>query len=121
MNSVVKVIYSYLGKTLCNTSFGKYFCGCDWINLTPFISGVFTAPASGIYLFATYALTVGGYNGAMFMKKNDQILCRAEVGDGENWHAASCMAVAELTPEESPVKVVDPSQSLGVVQDSPDI
>ena len=71
------------------------------INLTRFTSGVFTAPASGIYLFATYALTVGGFNGAMFIKKNDQILCRAEVGDGETWHAAACTAVAELTPEDS--------------------
>ena len=37
----------------------------------------------------------------MFIKKNDQTLCEAEVGDGETWHAASCTAVAELTPGDS--------------------
>ena len=71
------------------------------INLTSFTAGVFTAPASGIYLLTTYAMTVGAFNGGMLIKKNDQTLCTAEVGDGANWHAASCTAIAELTPEDS--------------------
>ena len=37
----------------------------------------------------------------MSIKKNDQVLCKAEVGDQATWNTASCTAIAELTPADS--------------------
>ena len=37
----------------------------------------------------------------MNIKKNDQVLCKAEVGDQATWNTASCSAVTELTPGDS--------------------
>ena len=46
-------------------------------------------------------MTVGAFKGGMRIKKNDEILCQAEVGNAAHWHAASCTAIAELTPGDS--------------------
>ena len=37
----------------------------------------------------------------MYIKKNDQTLCWAEIGDGDTWNTASCTAIAELTKGDS--------------------
>ena len=65
------------------------------------VLGVFRAPASGVYLLTLYGLTVGPMLGPMNIKRNDEILCIAEIGDQATWNAASCTAIAELTPGDS--------------------
>ena len=65
------------------------------------VAGVFTAPASGVYLLTAYARVVIPTWGPMYIKKNDQILCHAELGDGGDWNMGSCTAIVELTPENT--------------------
>ena len=62
---------------------------------------MFNAPVSGLYLLSVYGQTVGAQQGGMFIKKDDQILCHAEIGDNDGYNNASCTAVVELTPGDS--------------------
>ena len=62
--------------------------------------GVFSAPSPGVYLLTVYGQTEVAMLGSMRVKKNDQILCHAEVGDQATWNSASCTAIVELTPED---------------------
>ena len=79
---------------------------------------MFTAPVSGVYLLSVYAQTVGAQLGGMFIKKNDEILCHAEVGDAAGYNNASCMAIAELTPGDS-VRVTGESGRSVTIQGGP--
>ena len=74
------------------------------------MSGVFTAPQSGVYLLSVYGTSGGediGASGPVFIKKNDDILCRMQITAGNSGtdnlgkDTNGCTAVTELTPEDS--------------------
>ena len=71
---------------------------------------VFTASVSGVYLLTVCSRTYGPMHGTMFIKKNDQILCHAGIGDPATWNTASCTGITELSPGES-VRVTGSSDS----------
>ena len=75
-----------------------------------FFAGVFTAPVPGIYLLTVYSRTYGPMHGTMFIKKNDQILCHARIGDQATWNTASRTGIAKPSPGDS-VRVTGSSDS----------
>ena len=67
------------------------------------------APQSGLYLLSVYGNS-GDFNGGagpIFIKKNDDILCKMWITSGNSGtdcvgtDTNSCTAIAELTPEDS--------------------
>ena len=53
----------------------------------------------------------------MYIKKNDEILCHVEIGDGATWNMGSCTVIVELTPEDT-VRVTGISGGILTIQAS---
>ena len=70
------------------------------------ILGVFHAPVSGLYLLSVYA-TTGNDAGYLFIKKNDEDICRTWITAGQSpaddvgHDKGTCTGITELTPGDS--------------------
>ena len=68
--------------------------------------GVFHAPVSGLYLLRVYARTAGD-DGYIFIKKNDDVVCRTGVtlgnsgADNLGHDTGICTGITKLIPEDS--------------------
>ena len=65
------------------------------------ISGVFEPPVDGVYLLGVYAISAQITNGHLFIKNNDNELCRAFVTGGYGPQTSTCSAIAELAVGDS--------------------
>ena len=74
-----------------------------------FSTGVFTAPVAGVYLLTIYAKApTDGDDGDMYIKRNDDILCTAQItsanrdpADHKGKDTGTCTTIVELTPADT--------------------
>ena len=79
------------------------------------ISGVFQPPLNGVYVLTVYAVTTTANAGPMYIKKNDDILCRAQITEGGAQDTGTCTAIVELTIDDS-VRVTGDSSDPAEIQ-----
>ena len=66
-----------------------------------FFPGVFRPPVNGVYQLTFYGLVAGTDGGHVFIKSNDDILCKAWLSGNDNADTATCTAIAKLTRDDS--------------------
>ena len=62
---------------------------------------MFRPPLDGVYVLTVYAVTTGTHNGAMYIKRNDDVLCQANITQGGQSETGMCTATVELTTDDS--------------------
>ena len=63
--------------------------------------GVFRPPVDGVYLLTFYGLVQGSDGGNVWIKRNDDIICRGFLRENEQFDTATCTAIAQLTTNDS--------------------
>ena len=80
------------------------------------ISGVFEPPLNGVYLLTVYAVTIKANSGPMYIKNNDDILCRAQITEGGEFDTGTCTAIVELSLGDS-VRVTGLSSDPAIIRE----
>ena len=62
---------------------------------------MFRPPVDGVYLLTVYGLVQGSNGGNVYIKRNDDSLCKGWLDEGNNADTSTCTAVAELTEGDS--------------------
>ena len=66
----------------------------------PYFPGVFRPPVDGVYQLTFYGLVATNDGGHVYIKQNDNILCRGYLRP-EQYDTATCTAIAELIEGDS--------------------
>ena len=62
---------------------------------------MFRPPVNGVYLLTFYGLVTGNEGGNIFIKQNDNFLCKAWLRYDLEHSTSTCTAIAELTTDDS--------------------
>ena len=76
--------------------------------------GVFRPPADGVYVLTFYGLIAGTDSGNIYIKQNDDRLCRGYLRP-EQYDTATCTVIAQLTEGDS-VRVTGSSDDPSILR-----
>ena len=62
---------------------------------------MFRPPVDSAYLLTFYGLVQGSDGGNVWIKQNDDIICRGYLRDNQQFDTATCTAIAQLTTSDS--------------------
>ena len=91
-------------------------CNCyRWSKNQPlYFPGVFRPPADGVYVLTFYGLIAGTDSGNIYIKQNDDRLCRGYLRP-EQYDTATCTVIAQLTEGDS-VRVTGSSDDPSILR-----
>ena len=78
---------------------------------------MFEPPLNGVYVFTVYAVTNTVDAGPMFIKNNDDVLCRARITVNGQADTGTCTAIVELTVGDSVRVTGDSSDTAAIIED----